>query len=200
MTKQHILDISTKEFATYGYNGLSMNNLAKKLEINKATIYYHFKDKQSLYHAVMLDLFRLKRDELVKLVNNTTITGKDKFYKYIELLIHILLQKTEMIPLTLREMANFGQDIQNGVEEELDIETEYLISILNELPLKEKYIDIDPTLIKAIIFGTICTYFVMNMAPLECKYKRDYKQNPEEIFKYLNEHLGDFILETICKD
>ena len=40
MIKEHILDIATSEFAILGYSALSMNNLAKKLEINKATIYY----------------------------------------------------------------------------------------------------------------------------------------------------------------
>jgi len=30
-----------------------MNDLVKKLDINKATIYYHFKDKRSLYNEVI---------------------------------------------------------------------------------------------------------------------------------------------------
>ena len=44
MTKKRILDVATEEFATLGYSGLSMNKLAEKLKINKAMIYYYFKD------------------------------------------------------------------------------------------------------------------------------------------------------------
>ena len=44
MTKKRILDVATEEFATLGYSGLSMNKLAEKLKINKAMIYYYFKE------------------------------------------------------------------------------------------------------------------------------------------------------------
>jgi AcrR family transcriptional regulator len=198
MTKQHILEVSTKEFATYGYNGVSMNNLAKKLEVNKATIYYHYKDKKSLYLAVMTELIRSKRDELDSLLQDQTINGKEKFIKYIDLFLHTIYTKQEIVPLALREMANFGIDIQDGIENDFNIEIEYLVSILKELPLKENYKNIDPHLIKSMIFGTICSYFAINMSTIECKYKKDFKQNPKEILEYLNIHLYNFILDTIC--
>jgi AcrR family transcriptional regulator len=50
--RDKILLIAEEEFARVGYDGLSMNDLVKKLQINKATIYYHFEDKKSLYQGV----------------------------------------------------------------------------------------------------------------------------------------------------
>ena len=44
MTKKRILDVATEEFATLGYSGLSMNKLAEQVKINKAMIYYYFKE------------------------------------------------------------------------------------------------------------------------------------------------------------
>lgn len=45
-TSEKILKVAADEFARIGYDGLSMNSLVEKLEINKATVYYHFKDKK----------------------------------------------------------------------------------------------------------------------------------------------------------
>lgn len=50
--RDKILLVAEEEFARVGYDGLSMNDLVKKLDINKATIYYHFEDKKSLYQEV----------------------------------------------------------------------------------------------------------------------------------------------------
>ena len=58
MTKENILQVAIQEFSLYGYDAVSMNNLASKLDVNKATIYYHYKDKKSLYQAVLTKLIR----------------------------------------------------------------------------------------------------------------------------------------------
>lgn len=52
-TSEKILKVAADEFARIGYDGLSMNSLVEKLEINKATVYYHFKDKKALYKEVI---------------------------------------------------------------------------------------------------------------------------------------------------
>lgn len=43
-TRELILKVAEEEFSKLGYDAVSMNNLVKKLNINKATIYYHFLD------------------------------------------------------------------------------------------------------------------------------------------------------------
>ena len=64
MTKKRILDVATEEFATLGYSGLSMNKLAEKLKINKAMIYYYFKDKRNLYDEVISSIIELNEEEM----------------------------------------------------------------------------------------------------------------------------------------
>ena len=114
MIKEHILDIATSEFAILGYSALSMNNLAKKLEINKATIYYHFKDKKSLYNEVILSLIQLNKDER-EAIANSTLEPKEKFKQYIKSLIHTMGDNPNIIPLTLREMAGFDIGIESNI-------------------------------------------------------------------------------------
>ena len=43
-TKEKILKVSQELFAKNGFNGTSVNQIAKAANVNKALIYYHFKD------------------------------------------------------------------------------------------------------------------------------------------------------------
>ena len=78
MTKKRILDVATEEFATLGYSGLSMNKLAEKLKINKAMIYYYFKDKRNLYDEVISSIIELNEEEKKEILNSS-LEAKEKF-------------------------------------------------------------------------------------------------------------------------
>jgi len=70
MTKKElILKVAEEEFCKYGFDAVSMNDLVKKLNINKATIYYHFKDKKSLYQTIIKIILKLffKKKKRIKL-------------------------------------------------------------------------------------------------------------------------------------
>ena len=142
MIKEHILDIATSEFAILGYSALSMNNLAKKLEINKATIYYHFKDKKSLYNEVILSLIQLNKDEREAIANGT-LEPKEKFKQYIKSLIHTMGDNPNIIPLTLREMAGFDIGIESNISNNIENDIICMKKIVLQLNLKEKYKSID---------------------------------------------------------
>jgi AcrR family transcriptional regulator len=67
ITKAKLLEVAEKLFSEKGFDAASISTLAKATGVNKATIYYHFKDKQdiliSLFKAIMLDLENhLKKD------------------------------------------------------------------------------------------------------------------------------------------
>lgn len=48
-TKSKILAIAHKLFAEYGFNGVSIRDLAKECDVNVSAINYHFKSKENLY-------------------------------------------------------------------------------------------------------------------------------------------------------
>ena len=51
--KQAILDVAQALFAQYGYEGLSIRDLAEHCGLAKATLYHHFRDKQELFMSVL---------------------------------------------------------------------------------------------------------------------------------------------------
>jgi TetR/AcrR family transcriptional regulator len=51
--KEEILDVATSLFAERGYDGASMNDVAERVGMRKASLFYHFATKDALYEAVL---------------------------------------------------------------------------------------------------------------------------------------------------
>jgi AcrR family transcriptional regulator len=54
--KSEILDHATRLFGERGYEGTSMGDLAERVGVRKASLFYHFPSKEALYEAVMARL------------------------------------------------------------------------------------------------------------------------------------------------
>ena len=199
MMKKRILDIATSEFAILGYSALSMNNLAKKLEINQATIYYHFKDKKSLYNEVILSLIKLHEEER-EAIANSTLEPKEKFKQYIKSLINTMGDNPNIIPLTLREMAGFDIGIESNISNNIENDIICMKKIVLELNLKEKYKNTDFYQIKAMILGTIFTYYSMQKTPLELKNIKNLDKDNKKILNYIEEFISNILLDALCEN
>lgn len=51
--KQKLLDAALEEFNAYGYEQASINRILHKAGMSKGQFYYHFKNKEALYFALM---------------------------------------------------------------------------------------------------------------------------------------------------
>lgn len=51
--REQILDQASHFFIRYGYHGLSMRRIAESVGVSKAALYYHFKDKEELFLAIL---------------------------------------------------------------------------------------------------------------------------------------------------
>lgn len=67
MTKDKILASARILFAQKGYDGTSVDEIAKTAQINKALIYYHFKNKS----AIKEELFARTIEETLSLIGET---------------------------------------------------------------------------------------------------------------------------------
>ncbi len=56
-TKKCIVDTARRLFSDSSYLGVSMNDIAKKLNITKAALYYHFTGKTEIYGKVLDEVF-----------------------------------------------------------------------------------------------------------------------------------------------
>jgi AcrR family transcriptional regulator len=57
-TRQSIVDTARALFSESSYLGVSMSDIAEKLNITKAALYYHFASKEEIYNEVLDEVFR----------------------------------------------------------------------------------------------------------------------------------------------
>jgi len=75
-TKKFIIDTARRFFSEYSYLGVSMNDIAKKLNITKAALYYHFSSKAEIYENVLNNVISDLNQVITEAKKETTIDKK----------------------------------------------------------------------------------------------------------------------------
>ncbi|AUB59015.1 MAG: TetR/AcrR family transcriptional regulator; helix-turn-helix transcriptional regulator [Methanobacterium sp.] len=70
--RQEIIDAAEKVFFAKGYDKVTMDEIAQKAEVNKALLYYYFKNKETLFFAVNLQGVRILHEIYVRCFNIDT--------------------------------------------------------------------------------------------------------------------------------
>jgi AcrR family transcriptional regulator len=63
--KDSIKRAAQELFRKFGYHKTSVNEIAKKAKIAKATIYKYFDSKEALLHSLLMDYIRLSVDDMI---------------------------------------------------------------------------------------------------------------------------------------
>ena len=63
-TRNKILEVAEKEFATYGYSGAHLQAIAGQVGVQKTALYYYFRSKAALYNAVLWHMLEALRDSV----------------------------------------------------------------------------------------------------------------------------------------
>ena len=63
--KDSIKQAAQELFRKFGYHKTSVNEIAKKAKIAKATIYKYFNSKEDILHSLLMDYIRVSVDELI---------------------------------------------------------------------------------------------------------------------------------------
>lgn len=117
-------------FRKFGYHKTSVNEIAKKAKIAKATIYKYFESKEDVLHSLLMDYIKLSVDDLIH--QNGPEMDEEAH-------LNILIMKTCRLSYTvcnefigwdfIRESTN-SQDFLKNLSNELE---EMLVSVFSQL-------------------------------------------------------------------
>ena len=132
--KESIKRAAQELFRKFGYHKTSVNEIAKKAKIAKATIYKYFDSKEAVLHSLLMDYIRVNVDELV----HSNITEMDE-----EAHLNNLIMKTCRLSYTvcnefigwdfIRESAN-SQEFLKNLSNELE---DLLVSSFMQLGMRK---------------------------------------------------------------
>src|SRR5438445_9080941 len=107
-SRSAILRAAVQEFAEHGIAGARTDAIARAAHVNKALLYYYFKDKETLYGAVLDDVFsRLKEVVLPPLQSD--MSPREKILPYVGRSFNLIAGIPLYLKLVQSEMIGVGR-------------------------------------------------------------------------------------------
>lgn len=106
--RQRILEEATRLFVARGYHGISMREIAEAVGVSKAGLYYHFKDKEDLFLAILVA--NLERIEaLIQEARREGATTRKQIDRLMRALFAQAPAQRAIIRLASQEMAHLSR-------------------------------------------------------------------------------------------
>jgi len=198
LTKARILKTSMELFSVKGFDATTVDDIATKSNINKAMVYYYYKNKAGLYEQVMSVLMEnIYLDIHQEYQNSTTaIDGLKAFVitygKY--------AQKHPYFPsLLLKELSNNGAQLPQKMFFKMRKIFSLLSSILKKGVDDGLFFEVKPMMVHFMIIGTI--NLMVTTTPLR-QIAQEYEDvdtcatcSTEEISEYVFEKIKRMLEE-----
>jgi TetR/AcrR family transcriptional regulator len=124
-----ILQAARKRFAYYGFSKVTMDEIARDVGMGKASLYYYFPTKESLFKAVIAR----EQDEFIEQAQGflkTDISAAEKLQQYVRQRLEYFHEFVNLSKLSFHSMFEmkplFGNLFEGFASRELEIITEIL--------------------------------------------------------------------------
>lgn len=137
-----ILKAASEVFARYGYDKTTLEDIGKRLGMNKASLYYYFKNKEEIFIQVILAEMKIFINDLQKKTASKP-TVEEKTIHYLTERIkryEQVLNVTKLSIESLRKVEPLFQDLYSKVKQQ---EIIFLQSLLNKGVEKQEIIATD---------------------------------------------------------
>jgi AcrR family transcriptional regulator len=154
--KEEILDVATRLFAERGYEGTSMNDVAERVGMRKASLFYHFATKDALYEAV-LDRLVASLQVALEAVYVSSGTFEDRLDAVTETLVTVLASHPYAARLLLREAMDWGPVIRGELLDRILLVLEAGAAWLRAGQEQGAFVEGDP---KQLVLSSIGLHFL----------------------------------------
>jgi len=103
-TRDSVFGSAAALFASRGFDGVSMDDIARGAGVNKAMIYYHFADKLALYRSIVSDGLHTMSD-IVAAIAASDDEPQRKLDRFIDAFVRMTESRPWMPAMMLREIA-----------------------------------------------------------------------------------------------
>jgi len=151
-TKERIIEAARSLFSEYTYLGVSMSDIAKKLNITKAALYYHFTGKEEIYKKVIDGTFKELKLCIIEASNEKT--SDKKLYRLIKGYLDFGLKEKNIIKAITLKLSPGSSEISKNIIKFRKQVTSLFQSLIEEvLPEKKYNREFDSNLVASLLTG-----------------------------------------------
>lgn len=127
-----ILHAAAREFAEHGIAGARTDSIARDARVNKALLYYYFKDKETLYAAVLDDAFSGLKDTVFRVLDGA-LPPREKILAYVGAYFDFIASNQLYPRLMQREMMRAKEGQSQHIDKVIKNYIQPIFSRLSEL-------------------------------------------------------------------
>jgi AcrR family transcriptional regulator len=105
--RETILKTAKSLFILHGYHGLAMRQISDAVGVSKAALYYHFKDKEELFIAILTNNLNEIKNE-IELIRSQQETCSEQIEQFVEYVLNQPAKQRAIIRLGSQEMAQLS--------------------------------------------------------------------------------------------
>jgi TetR/AcrR family transcriptional regulator len=163
-TKAAILRAALEEFAHEGVAGARTDEIARRAGVNKALLYYYFKDKDSLYAESLEQVFSGLHDKVMEVLQQTDLPPRERLVRYARAHFDYIASSPVYPRLVQREFMRSGRGLSPLASRILERHGRPIYTALEKLIAEGMrtgdFRKVDPVHTVTSILGTIVFYFI----------------------------------------
>lgn len=195
-TEQKILNAAKTVFVKYSYEGASMQKIATEAGINKALLHYYFRNKEKLFQAAFIDIFKQFMPELQQFFQ-LEVDFFEKIRKFVESYLK-LLQTQPMVPIFILQEINRNPDILFKLITQAGINPDFFVKqALSEIE-KGTIIRIDPRHLFINILA-LCIFPFAARPLMQRVFFDNDQDNYENFLQERKKEVSEFVINAISK-
>ena len=153
-TKQYIIGTARSLFSEYSYLGVSMDDIAKKLNITKAALYYHFTGKAEIYTEVLNDVFDKLSLSVSEALSEKTVDKK--LHKLIRNYLVFGLKEKNLVKSLMLKLSPADPQIKNRITQLREQIIGLIQPVIKEMSASKKITrKVDDKLLTSLLVGTM---------------------------------------------
>ena len=151
---ERIVAAAAEVFASRGFDGARIDEIAERAGINKAMLYYHVGDKEQLYAAVLVESIERALSQ-VRAATATAGSPSEKLQAVLDTLAAFGTSNPAFIPLIMREVASGGRNLPNEMFARLGAVFRVVAEVLAEGVEQGVFRPTDPLLTHVTLVGAL---------------------------------------------
>ncbi|MFZ3011873.1 MAG: TetR/AcrR family transcriptional regulator [Minisyncoccia bacterium] len=151
-TKKYIIDTARHLFSEYSYLGVSMNDIAKKLNVTKAALYYHFAGKTEIYGKVIDGVSNDLSLTITEALNEVTIDKK--LHKLIKNYLDFGFKENNLIKALMLKLPPADSEITKHIIQLRERVASLIQPVIEEMSVNKKITGkVDSRLLTSMLTG-----------------------------------------------
>lgn len=163
-TRAAILEAALEEFAHEGVAGARTDEIARSAGVNKALLYYYFKDKEGMYAAALEHVLANLFSRVVAVLDRKDLSCREKLLLYVETHFDYIAASPLYSRLIQREFMNSGREptsvVHCLIEHHGRPVYEKMLKLVSDGMASGEFRKAEPAQTLTSILGVIVFYFI----------------------------------------